>query len=136
MMLNTADSRSASGNLSGQTPYFAHIHNNEDAVGTQARQELRIQKLQFSGAAPSPTPVAIPNVSIRAIVGTGDNNLKNLIAGFQVVGTGTPNAKTLVIRGIGPSLGVGSLQTLLSHCTIAAPTGSRDAACASRLEGP
>lgn len=108
VMLNTADSRAASGNLSGQTPYLAYIHNNEKAAGTQARQELRIQKLQFSGAAPTPTPVAIPNVSIRAIVGTGD---KNLIAGFQIVGTGTSNPKTLIIRGIGPSLGQGSLPT-------------------------
>lgn len=107
LMLNTNDSRAASGNLIGQTPYLSYIHQNLGS-GTAPRQEIRIQKLQFSGAAPSPTPIAVTNLSARAIVGPGD---KNLIVGFRVGGAGNSRPKTLVIRGIGPSLGSGSLPT-------------------------
>ncbi|MEO6969868.1 MAG: putative Ig domain-containing protein [Chthoniobacterales bacterium] len=52
---------------------------------------------------PSPTPGLLRNISTRDDVLTGDNIL---IGGFIITGGTTP--KTVVIRGIGPSLGTGN----------------------------
>jgi len=101
MLLNSSDSRAASNNYSGQTPYLAYIHNDR-THGAPNRQELRIQKISFSGGSGPVPPPALQNISIRGIVGPGD---QALIAGFQIVGPGNP--KTIIIRGMGPSLGGG-----------------------------
>ena len=105
MLQNTSDSRAASNNYSGQTPYLAYVQNDStfgSPGGGPFRQQLRIQKISFSGGSGPVAPPALQNISVRGIVGPGD---KNLIAGFQIVGPGNP--KTIIIRGMGPSLGGG-----------------------------
>jgi hypothetical protein len=61
-----------------------------------------MQKISFSGGSGPLPPPALQNISIRGIVGPGD---QVLIAGFQIIGPGNP--KTILIRGMGPSLGGG-----------------------------
>ena len=95
MLQSYTDSRAASNNYSGQTPYLAYIRQYQDGTG---RSELVLQQLQFSGG-PAPTaPVAVQNISIGGVVRPDDGAL---IAGFEV-GPGDP--KTIIIRGLGPSL--------------------------------
>jgi hypothetical protein len=102
MLLNTSDSRAASNNFSGQTPYLTYIHNDTSTNGSIPRQQVRMQKISFSGGSGPLPPPALQNISIRGIVGPGD---QALFAGFQIIGPGNP--KTILIRGMGPSLGGG-----------------------------
>ena len=107
MLQGYTDSRAASNNYSGQTPYLTYIRQYQDGTG---RSELVMQQLQFSGG-PAPTaPVAVLNISIGGVVRPGDGAL---IAGFEI-GPGDP--KTIIIRGLGPSLPGGlNAPTLLLH---------------------
>lgn len=131
MLQNSADSRSASNNYSGQTPYLAYIQNDRtfgSPGGGPFRQQLRIQKISFSGGSGPVAPPALQNISVRGIVGPGD---KNLIAGFQITGSGNPNPKTIIIRGMGPSLGGGFTNPTISlydsaGTTLASNTGWRN----------
>jgi hypothetical protein len=70
--------------------YFCTVSNAngaEDSVGT------------ILAVSASASPARLTNLSVRSFVGFGS---KTLIAGFVTAGTG---AKTLAIRGIGPTLG-------------------------------
>jgi hypothetical protein len=102
MLLNTSDSRAASNNYSGQTPYLTYVSNDNSYNTNIPRQQLQMQQISFAGGSGPLPPPALQNISIRGIVGPGD---QVLIAGFQIVGPGNP--KTLLIRGMGPSLGGG-----------------------------
>jgi hypothetical protein len=96
MLQGYADSRAASNNYSGQTPYLTYVRH-YGAVNS----ELMMQQIQFSGGPVPPAPLAVLNISIYGVVRPGDGAL---IAGFEI---GPGNPKTIIIRGLGPSLGGG-----------------------------
>jgi hypothetical protein len=59
-------------------------------------------RLEVSGAAPDPEVSRIANLSIRTSAGSG---AETLIVGFSIGGPGTSGAKSLLVRGVGPTLG-------------------------------
>jgi hypothetical protein len=92
MLQAYTDSRAASNNYTGQTPYLTYVRH----YGA-TNSELVMQQLQFSGGPVPPAPPAVLNISIRGVVRPGDGAL---IAGFEI---GPGNPKTIIIRGLGPS---------------------------------
>jgi hypothetical protein len=77
--------------------------------GTTANQNFTLQIPPFPPVFP---PATITNISTRAQVLTGDNILDG---GFIITGT---EAKTILIRGIGPSLGSVGLSGVLADPTL------------------
>lgn len=85
-----------------------------DAAGNIAADTLVVNRVPPSIPTPTPTPtpyfpVQLANISTRLGVGTGDNAM---IGGFIVTGN---QPKTVIVRGLGPSLTAFGIQNPLAN---------------------
>ena len=85
--------------------------------GSDQQTEVAVSNFQFSAIAPA-SPSKLANISTRLGVGIGDNAM---IGGFIITGT---QPKTVVVRGIGPSLGGFGIQGALADPVIEVYDGS------------